>query len=146
MQKLEVINFMKKIKAYYQTFSMEDFVIKEWQDRLKPYDIEDVYVKLDQHLKGDQKDQIPKLHYITKFLKTPEEKKRAKCNDYLIRCNLCGQEMRLSEYDNKHFDKCNSINYLLRIMKNKGIKVEYEDLEQLDDIKFQKVYEKYKDY
>lgn len=146
MQKLEVINFMKKIKAYYQTFSMEDFVIKEWQDRLKPYDIEDVYVKLDQHLKGDQKDQIPKLHYITKFLKTPEEKKRAKCNDYLIRCNLCSQEMKLSEYDNKHFDRCSSINYLLRTMKNKGIKVEYEDLEQLDDIKFQKVYEKYKDY
>lgn len=146
MQKLEVINFMKKIKAYFPMFSMEDYTVEEWQDRLKPYDIEDVYRKFDQHLEGEFKDQPPKLHYITRFLKTPEEKARAKCNDYLIRCNLCGQEMPLSVYNSKHFDRCSSINYLLRVMQKKAIKVEYEDLEQLSDTKFNAIYEKYKDY
>lgn len=143
MTKAEVINFMKKIKAYYDYFPIEDYKIGEWYDKLKKYDLEDVYRKFDQHLEGELKDSPPKLHYITKFLKTPEEKARAKINDYTIQCNLCGQWMPLSVYDNKHFDRCSSINYLLRIMRSKGIEVEYKDLELLDDVKFDKVYKKY---
>lgn len=145
MQKTEVITFMKKIKAYYQTFSMEDYIVSEWQDRLKPYDLEDVYAKLDQHLSGELKDQIPKLHYITKFLKTSEEKLKPSI-DYLVDCNLCHRTMRLSEYDN-HYSKCSSINYLLRMLKKANKEVAYEELEDLYDTNrttFEQVYNKYK--
>lgn len=146
MTKIEVINFLEKLKVNYNELPIkEDYVFREWYSALKPYDAYDVFLKLDEHLNSNYKSMLPKPSFITKYLKTPEEKKKTAI-DYLIRCNLCSQEMRLSEYDNKHFDRCSSINYLLRTMKNKGIKVKYEDLEQLDDIKFQKVYEKYKDY
>lgn len=144
MQKAEVITFMKKIKAYYQTFSMEDYIVAEWQDRLKPYDLEDVYAKLDQHLNGELKDQIPKLHYITKYLKTSAEKKMPSI-DYLVDCNLCQRTMRLSEYNN-HYDKCLSIKCLLTRLKKQGQEVAYEELEDLYDSKrntYDRVYEKY---
>ena len=50
MTKVEVIHFMEKIKAYYSNFSMKDYVVNEWYDKLKQYDVDDVYQKLDEHL------------------------------------------------------------------------------------------------
>lgn len=145
MQKHEVINFMKKIKAYYQSFSMEDYVVNEWFDRLKNYDIEDVYAKLDQHLNGECKEQIPKLHYITRFLKTPEEKKQSD-NDFIVDCNLCYKPIKYSNYNN-HYNKCLSIKFLMKQINKNDSNVSYEELEDLYDNSrdtYEKVYEKYR--
>ena len=140
MTKQEVINFLKKIKANYQSFSMEDYVINEWYDRLKPYDIDDVYLKLDQHLKGERCSEIPKIHYITKFLKEPSEKSKSLDNCF-VDCNLCHRTMTLKQYDD-HYGKCLSIRYLMRKIGN----VSYEELEDLydkDKETYDKVYLKY---
>jgi len=140
MTKQEVINFMKKIKANYSDFPMEDYVINEWYDRLKPYDVDDVYLKLDQHLKGERCQEKPKIHYITKYLKYPSEKGKS-VDDYLVDCNLCHKTMKYSEY-NDHYEKCSSINYLRR----KIGEVSYEELEDLynrDRVTYEKVYLKY---
>ena len=145
MTKIEVVHFMQKIQAYYPTFSIEEYKINEWYDKLKRYDINDVYMKFDNHLNGEYKDKAPMLHYITRFLKTPEEKERTKLNDYTIQCNLCGEWMPLSFYDDKHYDKCLSINYLLNKMSKKGINVKYSDLSELEDYKFNKIYDQYKE-
>lgn len=145
MTKQEVVHFMKKIKAYYDYFAMEDYKINEWYDKLKKYDLEDVYRKLDQHLNGELKDSPPKLHYITRYLLTPEEKAKDR-NDYTIQCNLCGEWMPLSKYNNSHYSRCSSITYLLRIFKNKDMNVSREELEELDETKFNAVYEKYKEW
>lgn len=145
MTKQEVIHFMQKIKAYYDYFSMEDFKINEWYDKLKKYDLEDVYRKFDQHLNGELKDSPPKLHYITRFLLTPEEKAKDR-NDYIIDCNLCGKTMPLSYYNNHHYDRCSSIIYLINLFKEKGQKVSYEQLSELSDDKFNAIYEKYKNW
>lgn len=145
MQKLEVINFMKKIKSYYQNFLMEDYIVKEWQDRLKPYEIDDVYRKLDQHLAGELKDQIPKLHYILKYLKTPEEKNKSNNDGFIVRCNLCQREMSLEHY-NEHYGRCLSTMYLMSVFKKQEREVEYDLLARLSEDKFNEVYEKYKDY
>lgn len=142
MTKSEVINFMKKIKAYYDYFTIEDYKIGEWYDKLKKYDLEDVYRKFDQHLVGELKDSPPKLHYITKYLLTPEEKAQDR-SDYIVDCNLCNQTMKLSKY-NEHYDKCSSINYLLIIFKKKNLEIKREELEKLDNNKFNNIYEKYK--
>ena len=140
MTKQEVVNFLKKIKANYQSFSMEDYVINEWYDRLKPYDIDDVYLKLDQHLKGERCSEIPKIHYITKFLKEPSEKSKSLDNCF-VDCNLCHRTMTLKQYDD-HYGKCLSICYLKRKIGN----VTYEELEDLynkDKETYDKVYLKY---
>ena len=140
MTKQEVVNFLKKIKANYQGFSMEDYVINEWYDRLKPYDIDDVYLKLDQHLKGERCSEIPKIHYITKYLKEPSEKSKS-VDNLLVDCNLCHRTMTLKQYDD-HYGKCLSICYLKRKIGN----VTYEELEDLydkDKETYDKVYLKY---
>ena len=46
MTQVEVKEFLKKIKAHYQEFKMdESYIIKEWIENLLPYDKEDIYEK-----------------------------------------------------------------------------------------------------
>lgn len=146
MQKEDIVELLDRVKLHYQHLSMSDELFYEWFRILKEYNRDDVFKKLDEYLENESnRDRIPMAFDLIDGLITHEQKKKIH-SDYLIRCNLCGREMLLSEYDSKHFDRCSSINYLLRIMREQGIKVEYRDLETLDEIKFQKVYEKYKDW
>ena len=143
MTKAEVNSFIKKIKAYYPYFSIDnEDMLDEWATRLKPYDKEDVYRKLEEHLQGDRAEDIPKLHFITRYLKTIEEKEKAK-DDYLIRCNLCGKEMYLSHYDKEHYERCLMIKTLLPILTKRGEEVSYEILDEYDTSTLNKVLLKY---
>lgn len=129
MTKVEVLKFLNKIKVYYPTFSLEDYVKEEWIEKLKPYDNNDVLEKFEKHLEGEySSSEPPKLHYITKFLKTHEAKEKAK-DDCLIRCNLCGQEMYLSIYDGEHYEKCCLIKSLIPLLRKRGEDVTYETLD-----------------
>ena len=142
MTKAEVERFMKRIKSYYDSFTWDDFKISEWYSRLKPYDSIDVNNKLEDHLHGEYRAQAPKLHYITMYLKTPEEKAR-NSQEYVVDCNLCGRTMTLSEY-NAHYEICLSVKALQKwIKEKKGTEVTYEELANLDRITFEKVYKKY---
>ena len=139
----DVQNFIKKIKVYYPYFSVDSAeALDEWNKKLKPYDMDDVEGKLEEHLKGDRADEIPKLHFITKYLITTEEKEKNK-NDYLIRCNLCGREMFLKEYDTTHYDRCLTIKTLIPILRDRGENVDYETLEEYDTNTLNKVLLKY---
>ena len=132
MTTLEVQEFIKKIKVYYSYFSIDsEEALDEWNSKLKPYDKEDVFRKLEEHLEGDKADEIPKLHFITKYLRTTEEKERAS-NEYIIRCNLCGKEMYLSDYDNFHYERCLMIKALVPILKEKDKDINYEMLSKYD--------------
>lgn len=142
MTKEETKEVVKKIKVYYPYFKLEKEGLDEWHRRLKPYDYQDVLDKVEEHLKGDKAEEPPKLHFITKFLKTPEEKKRY-TGDFIINCNLCGKEMTLSEYDNEHYGKCLLIKSLLPILKAKGEDVSYEILDEYDYETLDKVWDKY---
>ena len=140
MTKVEVIHFMEKIKAYYSNFSMEDYVVNESYDKLKQYDVDDVYQKLDEHLDGNLKSDIPKLHFITRFLKTPTEKKR----DQVVytRCKECGKKISIDNYSN-HVGRHNSIYYMKSkegmIKKNYNI----QKLFEADQVTFDKVYDNF---
>ncbi len=143
MTKLEVQDFIKKIKAYYPYFSLDGKeAVDEWASRLKPYEYKDVLNKLEEHLKGERADEPPKLHFITRYLKTIEEKERMG-KDYIIYCNLCGKEMYLSTYDNEHYDKCLMIKTLIPILKEKGNEVTYDDLDEYDAQTLEKLIYKY---
>ena len=143
MTKAEVQNFIKKIKVYYPYFSLDGKdVVDEWAERLKPYENEDVLRKLEEHLKGEKAEEPPKLHFITKYLKTKEEKERMG-KDYLIRCNLCNKEMYLSDYDKFHYDKCLMIYTLIPILRKNGEEVDYDILDAYDLRTLEKVLYKY---
>lgn len=145
MNKIEVTKLLNRIKTHYSFFNVADYVADEWLKYLRKYDNYDVNKKLDDYI-DEEKDRAPTVSYITKYLKTPEEKARFQNSEHIIRCNLCQKEMPLSVYNNEHFDKCSSINYLLKIMKLKEVSVEYSDLEKLDCQTLEKVYAKYKEW
>lgn len=140
MTRIEVFHFLEKIKAYYQNFSIEEYVINEWYDRLKKYDLNDVYKKLEQHLNGEYKNEIPKLHYITKYLKTPKEKSES--NDYCFRCNQCNAILRMSNYD-QHMSRHNSVDYMLKKSKQFNILIKFNEqqLNEISDENFNKFYD-----
>lgn len=142
MTKPEILKFLNRIKAYYYNFSLEETVKNEWIDKLKPYSKEDVEEKFEEHLRGEYALEQPKLHFLTRYLKTEEEKERT-IDDYLIRCNLCGNEMRLSEYEKSHYNKCLVITALLPVLKAKGDNVSYEILNAYDISTLEKVFDKY---
>ena len=142
MTKEETKDLIKKISVYYPYFKLEEEAFKEWESRLKPFDQADVLRKFEEHLKGEKANEPPKLHFITKYLKTIAEKETYE-NDYIIRCNLCGKEMPLSEYDNRHYKKCLLIKALIPVLRERGEDVDYETLDEYDYFKLDKVWEKY---
>lgn len=142
MNKTETIKFMKKVKTYFPTFSIEDYVVDEYVNKLKPYSLNDLNERFEYYLQNENQNDPPKLHYLIKFLKTEEEKGKEK-NDYIIRCNLCGEEMYLKEYDTTHYKKCLLITALLPILKGRGEDVSRETLDEYDIGTLEKVFDKY---
>jgi hypothetical protein len=143
MTKVEVLKLLNKIKVYYPMFSLEDYVKEEWINKLKDYDNDDVLEKFEKHLEGEYSaTEPPKLHFLTKFLKTHEQKEKAS-TDFLICCDLCGEEMYLSTYDNEHHDKCLLIKSLISLLKKRGEIVSYEELDQYPIETLNKIWDKY---
>lgn len=142
MDKVEFKKVIKKIKAYYTIFSLDEDSMNEWYNRLKNYDYEDVINKFEEHLNSEYALEPPKLHFITKYLKTTEQKEKAE-TDFLIRCDLCGKEMYLSEYENQHRKKCLHIKTLIPILQEKGENVSYEILDEYDYETINKLVNKY---
>lgn len=142
MTKSEVVHFMNKIKSYYQNFSTEDYVVDEWYDRLKRYNIDDVYRKFDDHLNGKYRNDIPKLHFITRYLQTPEQKKENK--NIQIKCNVCGQVVPLEKHD-RHVARHNSIAYIKRNEKKVGQVFDKARMYELTEIEFDRFYNQFLD-
>lgn len=140
MTRKEVISFMEKIKAYYQTFSMENYVINEWYDKLKDYDSGDVLNKLSEHLNGDYKNEVPKLHFITKYLKTPQEK--ARDEELKIRCMYCNEIIPFEEND-KHLARHNSIIYIKSQEARIGKSLNEEKMMLASEEEFERLYKKF---
>lgn len=109
MTKTETIHFMQKIKSYYQNFSLEDYMVNEWADRLKEFDIEEAYKKLDMHLNGEYRNEPPKLHYITNALKKTKE--NLKAADVKVKCSICGKTINYLDFDS-HLARHSSVCYI----------------------------------
>ena len=109
MTKEELKKLMTKVKAHYQEFSTEDYVVKEWYEKLKPYDIEDVEKKFEQHLNSEYRKNIPRLFAIANGLQTPEQKQKSKT--IKVRCQHCNKIFELDQYDS-HIARHNSIFYI----------------------------------
>lgn len=142
MERSESKQIISKIKAYYYYFTLEKESLEEWYKKLELYDFEDVSRRIDEHLKGEDSKEPPKLHYLTRNLLTKQQKKNSK-DDQIVECNLCHRWMLLKEYD-LHYDKCLSIQYLIFRAKEQGQEITREDLENCKSEVLAKLYEKYK--
>lgn len=144
MTKAETINFMERIKSHYQEFIVDDFKIKEWHSKLKDYDLEDVNKKLDEHLNSEvYGDNIPKLYYLTKFLKTTEEKKIVR--HYTLVCPQCRKELREIDFE-PHYRRCGAALTIVKdFRKYLGRELSKSKIMELSDEKFEKLYMEYVD-
>lgn len=109
MTKEETIKVLHKIKAHYQEFALEDYVINEWHEKLEKYEYQDVLERFNKHLNSEFRNRYPRLNYIVAGLKTPEEK--AKQEAINIRCSVCNEIIPYLKYD-KHIARHNSIAYI----------------------------------
>lgn len=127
--------FLKRIKQYYNDFTIDDFKVEEWYNQLKDYDASDVNERLDKHLKSEMYgDYPPKLNYILAGIIKTKDKDVVR--QYDIQCANCGAILDYFNYD-EHIRKCNAIDYVIREMKkylNKD--VTREQLENMSDANF----------
>jgi hypothetical protein len=142
MTKLEVSRFLKKISGTYpnQFFVTED-VENTWIEMLEPYDLEDVEMKFEEHLKGEMAEKPPLVHYLTKYLKKSEDKTKYD-SEYKVACSICGEWLPISKYD-KHYERCFTIQTLIVLLKEKGTVTTYEELNQYDDSTLNRLIDKY---
>lgn len=106
---------LKRIKSNYQSFINDDYVLKEWYKELKDYDIEDVMNKLEEHMRSSEfGSNIPKLYFLTKYLKKTEEK--GIVEKYFLQCKFCSKFIPEKEFD-EHYERCLDVEYITRIRK-----------------------------
>lgn len=140
MTREEILDFMTKVKAHYQEFSTEDYVVKEWYEKLKPYDIEDVEKKFEQHLNSEYRKTIPRLFAIADGLKTPEQKQKSKT--IRVRCQYCNKIFELEQYDS-HIARHNSIFYIKSKEHYLGQNYNEEKMLNAYQVHFDRFYDKF---
>lgn len=142
MDKKETKRFMERIKSHYQEFIIDEFKFSEWYGKLKDYDAEDVNAKLDEHLNSEvYGEQIPKVYFLTKYLIPTADKGKVK--HYTVICKACGQAVFDTEIK-KHEQRCLESNSIVRDMKKYfDIKVDKQELMLMDNVKFERTYQKY---
>lgn len=139
----ETANLLKRIKQHYQDFIIDEYKVEEWHSELKNYDANDVNKKLEEHLRNEQFGRaIPKVYFLTKYLKTTKEKEKIENRIEFVYCPLCKEEVRMSDFD-KHYDRCCSVDYFIRqYEKYFGKKLSREQLMNMEQEKFDINYEK----
>ncbi len=139
MSRKEVSDLLEKIQAYRQSFLITNAVINEWNRVLEPYDYDDVNKKLDEYFKnGDNFGKYPDVYYLTKYLKSHDEK--IKADGIVIRCQICGQVVNVDNY-NEHYDRCSSTEYLCNMSeKYFNKKLNKEKLAKANKSEFDKYY------
>lgn len=142
MTKEETNRVFKKIKAYYYYFDLDKDSIKLWIEKLLPYSFEDVDSRIEEHIIGEERNNVPKIQDLIRHLMT-EEQKSESSDDYIVQCRLCHRWLPLTEYD-EHYDRCLSISYLVSVAKQKGETFTRQDLENCREDILNKLYEKYK--
>ena len=109
------MELVKKIDIHYNTENHKNSnYIKEWYSVLKKYDKEDVYKSFEHHLKSDFSNITPKLYYLVKDLKTPEQKVELE-NLHTI-CPYCKERVSMNEFD-KHYSRCLDIDFIEKNVK-----------------------------
>ena len=111
----EIKELLEKIDIHYSTdYAKNKNLVIEWKKQLKKYASKDVFRKLEEHLRSDYSNIPPKLYFLLKDLKTPEE--QIKLDLLSEQCKFCNQFVKLSNFD-EHYEKCMDIDFIERNVK-----------------------------
>lgn len=141
MTKVELTNFMSRIKAHYQDFSLDEFKVMEWYEQLKDYDVVDLNLKFDNYVKSEFGDTIPRINYLINGLIKIQNKGVVK--KYIIECPMCHYPVSLDNFD-RHYSRCSSVTYLcLKAEKIYKSKLNKSALYTMSDKEFNNTYMKF---
>lgn len=118
MTEIEVRDFLKKIKAHYQEFKIDEaFIIKEWIESLIPYDKEDIYEKFKEHLENESvQKEVPKIQVLTKWLvPTLEKQKKKNPIKATFYCRWCGEKCSNTYILDLHQERCLRLRFIAKM-------------------------------
>lgn len=147
MNKKQINELFGRIKNHYNTFTISESKIEEWQKFLKDYDSKEVNNALDTYLTNDY-DNPPLVYHLIRNLKKLET---IEDNSWVTECDLCKQRFRIynndmSEYE-KHFRKCSKIDFIDRMsVKFRGKHVALSKYYEMNDDELNSVYRKIMDF
>lgn len=132
----ETKSLLSKIQTHYQYLKIDQAFINEWHKYTQNYDYTDVIKKVEEHLVGDYSDKAPNVAYLVKYLKPITEKDKT----IFVRCELCGMELKLEDFD-KHHSRETSVIYIDRKRKKYfGKGIDYEKFMNMSQNEFDKLY------
>lgn len=142
MTREESTKIVDKIKLYRQSFMITNSLYVEWFRILEPYDYKDVDKKLDEYFKdSDNFGRYPDVYYLTRYLRTIEEKKNAP--SYTPICPHCRKEVTMDKFQ-KHYDRCSSVLYLReKSTKHFSKQLSYKKLMEASEKEFDEFYLKF---
>lgn len=137
----EIKEFLEKIDIHYGTdYAKNKNLVIEWKKQLKKYASKDVFRKLEEHLRGDFSNIPPKLYFLIKDLKTPEE--QIELDALSEQCKFCGEFVKLMEFD-KHYERCMDIDFIERnVKKYLNTQIIRSDYYEMSDEDIKKRFEK----
>lgn len=141
MKDNEIRELLEKIDVHYNSdYSKNKNLVLEWKKQLKKYEAQDVFRKLEEHLKSDYGNNPPKLYFLIKDLKTPDEKYKLK-NLHTL-CPFCKNVLSMEEF-NKHYSKCLDIDYIDKnVKKHLNQQIIKSDYYKMTDSEIKTRYEK----
>ncbi len=139
MTREEGKKIVDKVQVFRQSFLITQTVYQEWFRVLEPYDYYDVEKKLDDYFRdSDNFGKYPDVYYLTKYLKTEEEKKILSVPH--VSCQICKKSVKYEDYQ-RHYDRCSSVDYVVEMSKRYLDKTFNKDkLMSADDNTFKKFY------
>ena len=142
MNKEQTKQLLKLIKYNYPDFEMKEGMASMWASIMCKYSYEDVKRKLEEHMAEDRfQKQPPTAYLLVKGL--PKVKDRIDFTKDTIFCRFCNKAFNDKEEHDKHYDKCSSIEYLIRENKKWFNRIiDRKFLWQLSDEEFEDRYNK----
>lgn len=116
MTERETVQILDEISYQNKNFSYTNEMLRSWYQVLKDYDFEDVIRVVKESLSEEKfQYQTPSAYYLIKNLRKTSEKQEL--NSYQVFCPICGRLFKTYQEEEKHFDRCSSVEYVIREYK-----------------------------
>lgn len=117
MNRRETTNILDIIKFQTPYFTYDNAKLEEWHKTLKYYEYEDVLNKTNEALgKAEfQGAKYPSAQYLVQNLIKVTE--TTDLNSYQVYCPICGRRFNGYYAQVEHFDRCSSVDYVIREYK-----------------------------
>lgn len=133
---------IKRIKSNYPNYEMTKDMVNEWKEELSNFYWEDVNNNITKYLKSESADRFPKVYRLTRGIPTIKQQEE-QYEEYKVECPQCRRFINSKEYS-KHFERCSSINYILRQIKRFNMNnMDKSFLWKLSDEEFDERYKKF---